>query len=119
MASLDPAALLADLRAGRTSRNRDHERFDEPEARRVLRGYRRLKSLVRELLRPGVEAHLRRPSRAEGAAVEVVVRSVRYHRLVWLAPWELDFLRAELGAAGFLREPVHPMGPMGPMGPMR
>lgn len=90
--------LLSDLHAGLTSRNRDYEGFQEPEARRVLAGYRRLKSLARELRRADVEVRVQRARQSDEAAVEVRVRGLRYHRLVCLSLQELDFLRTHMGA---------------------
>ena len=89
-------SLLRELHLGNTSRNRAFLRFSEPAAARVLAGYRRLKSLVTELGRPGVEVRiLERPSGEP--AVEVLARRLLYHRVVLLSAWELRFLRDEMG----------------------
>ena len=90
--------LLRDLHTGRTSRNRDFERFADGSARRALRGYRRVRSLLRELRAPGVEAQVRLLAPSGARAVEVFLRGVRYHRLVLLSPAEFALLVEELGA---------------------
>ncbi|MBI5018422.1 MAG: hypothetical protein HZB55_23415 [Deltaproteobacteria bacterium] len=100
MSRFDPSALLAELHAGRTSRNRDFHRFAGVAAARVLHAYRRLRSLTRELRREGVEARLRAPTGSGEARVEVLIPAVRYRRVVLLAPWELEFLLVELGSEG-------------------
>lgn len=92
----DQARLLRDLFAGRTSRNRDFERFRDPAARRVLSGYRRLLSLARELAEPGVEASVERAGGGVELAVEVRIRGLGYHRLAVLTAWEFALLREEM-----------------------
>ena len=104
MAEDTQALLLRDLYAGRTSRNRDFERFCDPAARRTLRGYRRVRSLLRELRMPGVEARVRLSRLSEERAVEVVLTGLRYRRVVLLSPAEFDLLTAELGAGALLAD---------------
>jgi hypothetical protein len=92
-------SLLSDLRRGRTSRNRDLDRFAEPESRRVLTGYRRVKALWSDLSRPGVGARARWVENPGHLAVAVEDPRLRYRRVVLLTPWEAEFLAA-LGGPG-------------------
>jgi hypothetical protein len=90
MSPEDRRALFDDLLHGRTSRNRELDRFAQPECRSVLRGYRRVRALVRELGRPGAEVcWLGHP---EALAVTVTHPRLRYRRVVFLSPWEAQFL---------------------------
>lgn len=99
MNSIDPGRLLNDLHRGATSRNRSFELFRDPRARRVSRGYRRLRSLFVELARPGmlVEAHWS----ADHGALTVACRhpGLRYQRRVELAPWEAAFFLEHVGSS--------------------
>jgi hypothetical protein len=96
------AKLLCDLHEGRTSRNRDYAEFLKPDSSRVLHGYRRLRSLARELCRPDVEVRLHRSRGGAEPAVEILIRGLGYHRLVLLTPWEFEFLRTEMGVHAIL-----------------
>jgi len=100
-------SLLQDLHCGRTSRNRDLEGFAEPARRRVLSGYRRVKALVRDLRRPGVDVHARWVENPGHLAVAVEDTRLRYRRVVLLAPWEAEFLEtlAEPGATPQIDSP--------------
>jgi hypothetical protein len=97
--------LLGDLHEGRTSRNRDYERFLEPAAHRVWRSYRLLAGLAAELRQPGVEVRIVRSRQGQQPAVEVRIRRLRYHRLVLLSSWEFDFLRTQMLGGALLEEP--------------
>ncbi|MEW6486404.1 MAG: hypothetical protein AB1578_00625 [Thermodesulfobacteriota bacterium] len=101
MSPEDRRALFDDLLHGRTSRNRELDRFAQPECRSVLRGYRRVKALVRELGRPGVEVQW--VGHPEALAVAVTHPRLRYRRVVFLSPWEARFLASLPGPAqGFV-----------------
>ena len=113
MAKDSQALLLRELCAGRTSRNRDFERFAGGSDRCALRGYRRVRSLLRELRTPGVEARVRLSRVSGEAAVEIVLRGLRYHRAVLLSQAEFAFLVAELGAVTPLPEASRAAGPPG------
>ncbi len=102
--------LLDDLHCGRTSRNRDLERFGRPEYRSVLSGYRRVKTLLGEAGRPGVRFRARWLGGGERLAVAVEDGKLRYRRIVFLSPWEAAFLASVAGAAAGLPLPA-PRGP--------
>ncbi len=91
MTDSERLSLLRDLRDGRVSRNRAYARFQELEAGRVLRGFRRLRQLGRELARPDARAGAE-PWNG-GVRVTVELAGVRYRRTVLLEPWEVAFLR--------------------------
>ena len=103
--------LLLELHRGDISRNREFEQFRDDEARRVLRGYRRLRSLLEELVRPGVRARMRWAANPGGLAVAVEDPGLRYRRVVLLAPWEVDFLLDEADAGVRLEIPHRPAVP--------
>jgi len=105
----DRRSLLHDLDRGRTSRNREVDRFAEPGCRRVLTGYRRVKALLRDLDRPGVDARARWVENPGHLAVAVEDPRLRYRRVVLLAPWEAEFL-ASLGGPGARLESAAPGG---------
>jgi hypothetical protein len=90
--------LLKDLHRGLTSRNRDFERFYDGDARRVLVGYRSLRSLLRELGRPGVRARAQWTGNPGGLVVAVEDGGLSYRRVMVLATWEVEFLVNEAGA---------------------
>lgn len=94
--------LLHRLAAGDTSRNREFARFEEPEARRVLRSFRRLQGLLLDLTRPDARAQARWAE--DRGALEVSVESAasRYRRVALLAPWEAEHLRRAAPTLGAL-----------------
>jgi len=92
--------LLDDLQHGRTSRNRDLERFAEPRCRRVLAGYRRVRALLADLRRPGASTRTRWLEGPERLALAVDLPRLRYRRVVVLTPWEAEFLEALGGPGG-------------------
>lgn len=96
MSPEDCRALFDDLLHGRTSRNREVDRFAEPQRRAVLRGYRRVKALVREFGRSGVEVQW--VGHPEAPAVAVTHPGLRCRREVFLSPWEARFLASFSGA---------------------
>ncbi len=98
------SALLRELYEGRTSRNRDFGRFLRPEAAAVLAGFRRLKSLARELGRPDTEVACLPVPGSEGRLLEVRRSCLRYRRAVFLEPWEFDFLVVDMGLASTVSE---------------
>lgn len=100
MSPEDCRALFDDLLHGRTSRNRELDRFAQPECRAVLRGYRRVKALLRELGRPGVEARARWVAHPEVLKVALTHAGLRYRRVVFLSSWEVDFLAFLAGSEG-------------------
>ncbi len=110
MDSAQRRALLDDLHRGRTSRNRDLERFAEPEGRRVLAAYRRVKGVLADLSRPGGSARVRWLEAPERLAVAVEVPPLRYRRELVLTPWEAEFL-ASLGGPGGRPDPAAPPDP--------
>lgn len=65
----------------------------------MLRAYRRVRSLLRELARPGVRAGARWSTNPGGLDVAVECPRLRYRRVVVLAPWEARFLLAETDGA--------------------
>ncbi len=98
MSDAERIRLLRDLFRGATSRNREFERFQRPEARRVLQGYRRLRSLLREVRRPDVETRARWVDGSSRLAVAVEQSRFGYRRLVFLDAWEGEFLLTEAQA---------------------
>lgn len=94
---------LAELHAGTASRNRDPARFGAGSGRRVHALYRRLRSLLLEISRPGRESWL---EGGVGSDARVVVRiaGLRYRRIVPLAAWEADFLLVDMGAGHYLSD---------------
>jgi hypothetical protein len=91
--------LLDDLHGGRTSRNREVERFARPECRRVLSAYRRVRALLREAARPGVQVQVRWLEGRQCLAVAVEDAALRYRRVLFLYSWEAAFL-ASIGGLG-------------------
>ncbi len=91
MTDSERLSLLRDLCDGRASRNRAYSRFQEAEAGRVLRGFRRLRQLGRELARP--DARVGAEPCSGGVRITVELAGVRYRRTVLLEPWEAAFLR--------------------------
>ena len=95
--------ILADLHSGRASRNRDIARFGSGSGRGVHALYRRLRSLLLEISRPGRESWL---EGTIGTDARVVVRiaGLRYRRTVPLDAWEADFLLSDMGAGHYLSD---------------
>lgn len=100
--------LYRRLRRGETSRNRQFERFSHGEGQRVWAGYRRLRSLLADLQRPGARVRARWAGNPGGLQVAVEAATLRYRRVVRLEPWEVEALRAELGRFPSLEIPPLP-----------
>ncbi|MDW7711380.1 MAG: hypothetical protein SCH98_12990 [Deferrisomatales bacterium] len=95
------SCLLDDLQHGRTSRNRELERFARPPERAVLSGYRMVKALLGDVSRPGVRVHARWVRGGESLAVALEDPALRYRRTLLLSPWEAAFLGGA-GGPGFV-----------------
>lgn len=95
-------SLLDDLHSGRTSRNRELERFGRHDCRAVLSGYRRVKALLGEAGRPGVRFRARWLEGGARLAVAVEDPKLRYRRVVFLSSWEAAFLASVAGSAAGL-----------------
>ena len=100
MDAREKRCLLQDLHLGRTSRNKEFGRFCEPQARAVLNAHRRLRSLLGELVDPGVRATVRA---LEDGRVQVTARrpALRYRRVLVLEPWEAEFLTETAPSGSF------------------
>jgi hypothetical protein len=92
MEQLERAKLLAALHRGATSRNREFERFRDPQAYRVLRAHRMLRSLIGEIQRP--DSHVTACWSRDGGTLtlECWRPQLRYRRQVTLSEWEAAFL---------------------------
>ena len=98
MSDAERLELLRQIHRGRVSRNRAFEALSRPEALRVLRTYRTLRDLLRDLGRPGVSVRVRELSGSGSVAVAVVDSSRRYRRIAVLPRWAQRFWTSDLGA---------------------
>ncbi len=91
--------LLRQLQSGGTSRNREYQRFQLAGPRRVLLGYKRVCSLLRDLGQPGVRASARWAGEPARLDLAVEVPGFRYRRRALLERWEARFLLGHAAAA--------------------
>jgi hypothetical protein len=92
------ASLLNQLHTRRVSRNRHFSYFLRREPRAVLWGYRRLRSLVADLSKPGLEVRCEEVRDSGYYLLTLESAQLRYRRVTLLTPWEYEFLAREVGA---------------------
>ena len=86
-------AVVAELRSGRLSRNRNFTAFEAPTARRAHRVYRRLRALERELCAPGIAVRVERAhGTSDRFAITLDRPAVRLRRVAYVEGAELALL---------------------------
>jgi len=102
MTDLDRFYLLCDLHEGRTSRNREFERFSRTDEFLVFCAYARIKGIIKDLENPEVKGSAHWVENTGRLAITLESSQLSYRRRVYLSHWEVDFIKTRTSLADLL-----------------